>query len=193
MRSASSSKVITMRIACIAWGSLLWKPGALKLATDRKTGGPILPLEFTRDSDDSAELAIVITEGAAPMPSYYAMLDTHDIASARAMLAEREKIDPAHPEWVGSIPAVAGGASDARVTAWLAEQDVDAVVWTALPPKFFKEEGRLPTADEAVTFLAGLTGTTRDEAKEYVQRIPDAIRTPYRVRIEQELAWRSAG
>lgn len=181
-----------MRIACIAWGSLLWKPGALKLASDWKVGGPALPLEFTRDSDDSAELAIVITEGARLMPSYVALLDTSDIETARAMLGKREKIDPIHPEWIGSIPAVPGGASDTRVTAWLTAQEFDAVVWTALPPKFLNEEGRAPTAEEAVAFLSGLTNEVRAEAQEYVQRIPADIATRYRKEIESALGWMPA-
>jgi hypothetical protein len=178
-----------MRIACIAWGSLLWKTGPLKLASGWNAGGPELPLEFARDSDDSEELAIVLHEGAPLMPTYVALLDTSDMNHARAMLAAREKIDPDHPEWIGSIPSVDGSPSDARIASWLAEQAFDAVVWTALPPKFADVEGRAPSADEAVTFLAGLRGATRAKAEEYVRRVPAAIRTPYRMRFEQELDW----
>lgn len=178
-----------MRIACIAWGSLLWKPGALKLASEWMAGGPALPIEFLRDSDDSDELAIVISEGVPLMPTYYAILDTESLEEARAMLHEREKVAAGHPEWIGSVPAVCGAATDPRVAAWLGGQDLDAVVWTAVPPKFFKQEGRAPTADEAVAFLAGLTGMTRQHAQEYVQRIPAPIRTAYRKRFEHDLAW----
>lgn len=178
-----------MRIACIAWGSLLWKSGPLKLASGWTAGGPELPLEFARDSDDSEELAIVLHEGAPLMPTYVALLDTANMTHARAMLAAREKIDPDHPEWIGSIPTINGGTTDARIASWLAEQAFDAVVWTALPPKFADVEECAPSSDEAVAFLAGLRGTTRAKAEEYVRRVPAAIRTPYRVRFEQELGW----
>lgn len=178
-----------MRIACIAWGSLLWKSGSLKLASPWRAGGPALPLEFARNSDDTDELAIVLCEGAAPMPTFYALLDTTDLHAARAMLRTREKIDPDHPEWIGSIPAVDGGPKDARIDAWLAAQDLDAVVWTALPPKFGDTEGRAPSADEAVAFLAGLRGATRAHAEDYVRRVPAVIRTAYRARFEADLQW----
>jgi hypothetical protein len=178
-----------MRIACIAWGSLLWKPGALKLASSWMAGGPELPLEFARNSDDSDELAIVVREGAPLMPTYFAMLDTTDIGQARAMLAAREKTDPAHPEWIGSVPAGEGGTTDARIAAWLEQQAFNAAVWTALPPKFNDVEGQAPSPDEAVAFLAALSGTTRAHAEDYVRRVPAAIRTAYRIRFEQELQW----
>jgi hypothetical protein len=37
-----------MNIACIDWGSLLWKPQPLKLASGWHRDGPLLPLEFVR-------------------------------------------------------------------------------------------------------------------------------------------------
>lgn len=178
-----------MRIACIAWGSLLWKTGPLKLASSWMAGGPELPLEFARDSDDSDELAIVLRDGAPLMPTFYAMLDTNDLATARSMLAAREKIDPQHPEWIGSIPTVDGAIVDQRIAQWLAQQAFDGVVWTALPPKFSNIEGRAPSAEEAVALLASLSGSKRDHAEEYVRRVPSEIRTAYRIRFEQELHW----
>lgn len=178
-----------MRIACIAWGSLLWKTGPLKLASSWMAGGPEPPLEFARDSDDTDELAIVLLNDAPLMPTFYALLDTTDLATARGMLAVREKIDPQHPEWIGSIPAVDGAIVDQRIAQWLAQQALDGVVWTALPPKFSNIEGRAPSAEEALTLLASLCGTKREHAEEYVRRVPTDIRTPYRIRFEQELQW----
>jgi len=178
-----------MHIACLAWGSLLWKAGPLKLASAWMAGGPDLPLEFARNSDDSDELAIVLVENAPLMPTFFATLDTADLAEARAMLAAREKIDATHPEWIGSMPAVAGGATDEHVAAWLAQQDYDAVVWTAVPPKFDGVEGRAPSAEEAVAFLSSLRGTAREHAEAYVRQVPAAIGTAYRKRFERELGW----
>lgn len=183
------SERVMMRIACIAWGSLLWKTGPLKLASSWMDGGPALPLEFSRDSDDSDELAIVLQEGVPLMPTWYAMLDTDNMQDARAMLGAREKIDPDHPEWIGSIPAVDCSATDARIAAWLNGHEIDGVVWTALPPKFADVEGRAPSAEEAVAFLSGLRGTTRAHAEDYIRRVPAAIRTALRVRIEHDLQW----
>lgn len=175
-----------VKIACIAWGSLIWEPRDLKLASSWRPDGPLLPLEFVRDSDDSEELAVVLHETAPPMPTYWALLDTGDLDAAREMLRRREKIRPAYPQWVGSIPNPCG-PEDPRVAAWLREHELDAAVWTALPAKFAKVSERAPSAHEALAFLAGLEGEVRDKAEEYVRKVPREIRTLYRTLFEERL------
>jgi hypothetical protein len=177
-----------VKIACIAWGSLLWEPGALKLASDWTPGGPLLPLEFVRDSDDSDELALVLHEPAPPMPTWWALLDTQDMDAAREMLRQREKIRPDYPQWVGSIPNPRGTV-DMRVAAWMRMMGIDGVVWTAVPAKFAKVGERAPSPHEAVAFLDGLQGEVRANAEKYVRQIPPEIRTLYRQVFEERLGW----
>lgn len=178
-----------MNIVCIAWGSLLWKPGPLKLASGWHPGGPPLPLEFARQSDDSPELALVLCESARPMPTYWAYLATQDLGSARAMLQAREKITPAKPEWVGSIPPAEGAAAHPRIAAWLRAKRIDAAVWTAVPPKFDGQNGRVPTPDEVVAWLDSCSGEQRAAAEDYIRRTPAHIATRYRRHIEARLGW----
>ena len=178
-----------MRIVCIGWGSLLWKPGALQLSSPWQPGGPALPLEFARDSDDSDELALVITEGAALMPTFRAAMAATDLGTARAQLREREKVSNDHPEWIGSIPAPDGGREEPRIAAWLASQPFDAAVWTALPPKFGNVNGRVPGIAEALALLAAKQGDARQHAQDYVRCIPPSIMTAYRRQFEQQLGW----
>ncbi|GGY34669.1 hypothetical protein [Pseudoduganella albidiflava] len=178
-----------MNIVCIAWGSLLWKPGPLKLASGWHPGGPLLPLEFARDSDDSDELALVLCAGAPAVPTYWAYVDAPDLAAARAMLAAREKIAPGHPEFIGSIPAVGGAPVQHEIAAWLGARRIDAAIWTALPPKFAGSGGRMPSATEVVAFLASLAGETRQAAEFYLRRTPPHIDTPYRRVIARSLGW----
>lgn len=180
-----------MNIVCIAWGSLLWKPAPLKLSSGWHPGGPRLPLEFVRKSDDSAEVALVLCEGARPMPTYWAYLDASDLDAARAMLGAREKIALDRPDYIGSIPPVDGSREDARIAAWLRRMRIDAAVWTALPAKFGGESGRVPTADEVVRVLDGLPLDERAEAERYVRRTPPHIDTDYRRIIETRLGWRA--
>jgi hypothetical protein len=177
---------IAVKIACIAWGSLIWEPRELQLASGWRPDGPLLPLEFVRDSDDSDELAIVMHEAAPPMPTYWALLDTSDLARAREMLRQREKIRPEYPQWIGSIPNPCG-PPDQRVAAWLCEQKLDGAVWTALPAKFAKVSERAPSAHEAVAFLAGLEGEQRRKAEDYVRKVPREISTLYRRLFEEKL------
>lgn len=183
-----------MNIACIGWGSLLWEPGALMLASGWQPGGPLLPLEFARDSDDSDELALVICAGAPSVPTFWAAMATPDLDVALDQLRRREKICAEHPEWAASVPAINGASGvsegdDPRMAAWLASQPFDAVIWTALPPKFDNISGRVPSVEQALDLLSALRGSAREHAEEYVRRIPPAIMTPYRTRFERELGW----
>jgi hypothetical protein len=177
-----------VNIACIAWGSLLWNPDPLKLASAWMPDGPLLPLEFVRDSDDSEELALVLHDTAPCVPSYWAHLDAADLGAAREMLRRREKVRPEYPECIGSIPNP-HGAADQRIAAWMRSRELDAVVWTALPAKFAGVSQRAPSAHEARAFLAGLEGEVRAKAEEYVRRIPPEIHTLYRGLIADKLGW----
>ncbi|TFW16591.1 hypothetical protein [Duganella callida] len=178
-----------MNIACIGWGSLLWKPGPLIFATPWQPGGPELPLEFTRNSEDSDELALVITESAPLMPTYWALMTTSYLDDAREQLRQRERIALDHPEWIGTALASNQVASDLRVTTWLARQAFDAVIWTALPPRFHQQDGRAPDEGEALALLSALQGEARRKAEEYIRNIPSEIMTPYRQRIIEALHW----
>lgn len=179
-----------MNIACIAWGSLLWRPQPLKLASGWHPGGPRLPLEFVRQSDDDPELALALCEGASLTPSYWAWLATSDLATARAMLGQREQIRPEYPECIGSIPPRDGARADQRIVAWMQGKGIDAVVWTALPAKFGGASGRVPMPEEAVAWLDSLQGAARAKAEDYVRRTPAHIDTRYRRLIERRLGWR---
>jgi hypothetical protein len=186
-----------VKIVCIAWGSLLWEPGPMRLASDWRPDGPMLPLEFVRDSDDSDELALVLHAPAPPMPTRWALLGTADLAEAREMLRAREKIRREFPQWVGSLPdpvppglpAATPAAVVADITAWMRARDVQAAVWTALPAKFAGVSERAPSAHEALACLDGLEGDARAHAEAYVRRIPTDIRTLYRGLIEERLGW----
>ena len=181
-----------MQIAVIAWGSLLWKPGPLRLASGWHPSGPALPLEFVRNSEDTPELALALCEGAQPCPSYWAYVDAKDLSSARAMLREREKIDPTRPDWIGTVPAPEGAASPVaeHIEAWRVERGIDAVVWTALQARSRGSEGRVPSAQEVLDWLRGLAGDDRAAAEYYIRRTPAHIDTRYRRLIEATLGWR---
>jgi len=110
---------------------------------------------------------------------------------AREELRRREGILPRNIDrhvgtWLqgDSVPAPILG-----LDAWAAARQIDAVLWTALPPKFSGVESRAPSVDEAVSYLADLAEPTRGLAEEYVRRTPGQIATAYRRRIEADLGW----
>ena len=178
-----------MRIGCLAWGSLLWKTGPLKLASNWRDDGPLLPIEFARVGD-KGELSTVIWEGRAPQRTWWAVVKADDLDQAREMLRQREEIAEDKPQWLGSLPARHDHPCMKVIEQWMARQDIDAVVWTALPPRYADDEGRPPDADEAVRYLDGLTGEDREHAENYIRQIPASLATAHRSAIENRLGWK---
>ena len=177
-----------MKIACIAWGSLLWKAGPLPVASDWMADGPPLPLEFCRVGD-GGELALTLAHGAALMQSRWAWLEVDDLETARELLRQREQITPQRPEWIGSVPVLHATPHDLAIGQWMHGRNIDAVVWTALPPRSGGVEGRMPTLEQVLDYLDGLSGDVRAHARDYVQRTPTDIATPFREAIENRLGW----
>ena len=174
-----------MRIAFIGWGSLVWSPRGLPLASGWAADGPELPIEFARKSRDG-RLTLVLFETAAPIPTYWAQASASDFELARSELRERE----------GTTAQFIHGSLDdsatmfhAYVNAWLSGRtDVDAALWTALGST---PEGQSDAS--AISYLKALDDEPRRRAEEYVRRAPDQTRTVRRTLIERELGWTPTG
>jgi hypothetical protein len=178
-----------MRIACLAWGSLVWKWAPLRLASSWQEDGPSLPIEFAREGD-GGELATALCVGVSDVPCLWALLHETELRAACEQLRVREEIPAERRDGIGCVPMLdAAGPYDARIAAWAEAHDVDAVVWTALPPRSKGMEGRMPTAEEAIAYLQSLQGDVLAHARDYICRVPRAITTDYRVAIERQLGW----
>lgn len=134
-------------------------------------------------------LTLVLTAEAAPVVSLWAELDYATAEGARGALAGREGCDVhAIGLWPDAIPKYDIGASE--VAAWAKSKGLDAVVWTALQPKFDNVTGKAPdTAGAAVEYLRRLSPEATAAAREYVERVPAQIRTPFRASFEEHLGW----
>ena len=185
------------RSGVIGWGSLLWDPRSLPMSGAFRDDGPRLPIEFSRVAQDG-RVTLVIDPHAEPVATYWVKLDVTDLAGAVTGLGRRERIAPARwAEWVGaqtrSHPqgdrGEASAETRAEVARWLEGQDLEAVVWTALPKR--RPDGAFgrSSLDELVTHLRGLEGDAAARAEEYVRRAPPAIRTAHRRRFEAEFGW----
>lgn len=173
-----------MKIACLGWGSLIWKPGALPLATDWYSDGPALPVEFSRVSD-KGELATVICLDAPPVQVYWAMLETTDLQLAVTALREREKIPANREDGIGMLRVQRSGQGN--IARWAAGHGIEALIWTALPPRFAGVEGMIPSAEEALDYLRSLEGDQRAHAFDYLRQVPEQLTTPYRRAFHQHL------
>jgi hypothetical protein len=149
-----------MKIAILAWASLVWDPRKLSFVGEVQKDGPILQIEFSRISDDK-RLTLVIDEKhrTAVTSSYYISAATK-LKKAIADLQEREGIPTA--KWIGFINVNTGVASKVaqtshpvaldRIREWGKKADFDAVVWTALDSNF--EKALEPfSPDAAVRYL----------------------------------------
>lgn len=72
---------------------------------------------------------------------------------------------------------------------WAKERGIDAIIWTALPPRINGIEGRIPSLDDALEYLGSLSGDTLDHARTYFEKVPEQIDTPYRRAIKRQLGW----
>lgn len=135
----------------------------------------------------------MLTDGAAPVMSLWAELDYASADSAREALAGREGCNvQAVGLWPGAIPAHNIGA--AQVATWAKAKGLDAAVWTALPPKFNDISGQAPvSAEAAVAYLKNLNSAAAVAAREYVERAPAQVRTPFRVAFKEQLGWTFTG
>ena len=174
-------------IACLGWGSLIWDPRGLPIRRGWFEDGPLIPVEFARQSQDG-RMTLVVEASARPVRSLWALMDGEDLEEARDRLQKREGVTIV--EHIGSWTRGDGDPASVRgLGGWALARNIDAVVWTALPPKFGKRNGRLPTEDEVIAYLGELRGARRDEAECYIRRAPRQIDTAYRRRIEAEFNW----
>lgn len=175
-----------MTIACLGWGSLIWDPRDLPLASGWFEDGPLLRVEFTRQSNNG-RMTLVLEPGAPETRSLWATMRTEDLASAKTALMAREGTtnDANVASWLVGDPAP---ATIADLPAWAVAHKVTGVVWTALASRF---NGRtmVPTVDQVTACLGGLGGSTRAEAETYIRRAPRQVSTPYRLAIEAALGW----
>lgn len=176
-------------IACLGWGSLVWDPKELAIQRQWFTDGPLIRVEFMRQSQDG-RITLVLTESANPVRSLWAVMNSTELSSAISDLRKRERIPKANTEkHIGSwscgqpSPALIPNLAD-----WAAAQEIDHAIWTNLPPKF-KGEEQAPSSDQVVQYLGGLVGEQREVAERYVRFTPRQINTTYRRLIEEAIRW----
>jgi hypothetical protein len=179
----------TMKIACLGWGSLIWDPRALPIQRRWFNDGPLVPVEFTRQSSDG-RITLVIEPGAAPVRILWAVMLSPDLQPAREALRDRENITGSN--WVSRIGSWQQGdnppQSIPELPEWAKAHGLNAAVWTALGSRFDAKEIS-PSADQVIEYLRQLTGKALENAERYIRCTPRQIDTEYRRRIEAAFGW----
>lgn len=175
-------------IAYLAWGSLVWNPGALPLQSAWFEDGPAVSVEFARISRNG-RLTLVLSAAAAPVNSLWAWAPHTSLAQAADSLALREGIPPTSSatrigRWqIGQDdPAEIVGIAE-----WAKRHGVTGAIWTNLRSNF--ADGLTPNIEQVLHYLRRLDGVTRTLAEEYVRKTPRQVTTGYRPHIEAEFGW----
>lgn len=175
-------------IFILGWGSLIWRTGELRTAGDWTQDGPILPIEFSRISENG-RLTLVIDEQNG------VDLVTRSIRSACTTLddaIENLRVREGAPSAKGigyvdlrkgqfSVTALERHKATAlEIANWGKTRNADAVIWTAIGPRW-PLEGTF-TVEAAARYLLNLQEPERAQAHEYVFKAPKEIETPVRKR-----------
>lgn len=78
-----------MKIAVIAWGSLVWDPRDLDIEPEWREDGPLLPVEFARFSGRE-RLTLVLVEGVPLQHTLWTLSRQPTLAAAISDLRARE-------------------------------------------------------------------------------------------------------
>lgn len=173
-----------MNIAIIAWGSLTWDPKTLKYRRDWSSGGPILPIEFSRISKDGRLTLVIDMHHGVPVETLFATADTYNLEQARHNLMEREGTNP---RGVGNIQKGKNPKTtiEQTILEWIEIHGFDAAVWTALGPNFEEKTGDPYSVASALKYLNSLEGEKKANAVEYIEKAPDSVQTPFREMFEK--------
>ena len=172
-----------MRIACLGWGSLIWTPGNLPIQKTWFTDGPLLPIEFARESADG-RLTLVITREKELVQTLWTIMKVSDIESAKHSLAEREGILNRNIKlsigfW-DKKSNCSHGLKRKNIIKWASSLGLDGVVWTNLKLGFKESRGKMITLEEAKNHVLFLPNKAKKKAEEYIINTPTQIQTPYR-------------
>ncbi|MXZ28670.1 hypothetical protein F4212_08740 [Candidatus Poribacteria bacterium] len=173
-------------IACLGWGSLIWDPRSLPIQRYWFDDGPLIPVEFARQSKDD-RITLVISPDARPVRSLWTLMDSDSLEVAIKQLKRREETTKDNiGDWSKGQDSP---AEIPKLSEWTRARNIDSVIWTALPPGLKGNENEQPSVEDVLRYLRELTGTARDAAEQYIRRAPRQIDTAYRRRIEAELYW----
>ncbi len=179
-----------MKIACLGWGSLIWRPQNLLIRQKWFEDGPVIPVEFARQSKDK-RITLVITDNAKPIRVLWALMSTDNLEEGIRSLQNREEIDDKNTDkLIGRVKKTDNPTDELKIEihTWLREKNLDAAILTDLKPKIGKDD-RTPSIDEVLSHLTSLSYEDKLNAEEYVRKTPGQIDTDNRRQIEMKLGW----
>lgn len=185
-----------MKIAVLAWGSLVWDPGELQTAAKFVADGPLLPIEFCRIAADGRLTLAIDEDFGAICKIYSASSALRSLDAAIENLQARETMS--NQRTVGFVEMASGRQSDfamqshprvvATIGAWAESAGYDAAIWTALKSNF-DDWGKAGEPFSVTAALQYLETLERDEpakfaqAHAYIRNAPPEVETPVRAEV----------
>lgn len=182
-----------MKIAVLAWGSLVWDRRKLAIVGDFKPCGPHLSIEFCRVSRDGRLTLVIDDVVGASCITYLAVSAFDDLHYAIENLRMREGMPSSKA--VGFIDIASRRQSPramerhpkavAAIRVWANLNSLDAVVWTALASNFHEPEraGEPFSVEAAIRYIEALDPSKVDAALSYIRYAPPEIHTPVRAAV----------
>lgn len=182
-----------MTIAILGWGSLIWKPQNLHYEGSWKTGGPILPLEFSKIADNKRLSVIIDSQDGVMCPTRFVISTRTTLADAIEDLAQREQTTA---EYIGYVDLEQNRSSieeypeqinvDQTVREWCQSNAITAAVWTAILPDFPEKLGVPFSIEAALRYYENLSASDQASVMEYIDKTPPEIDTPLRRRMQSQ-------
>ncbi len=181
-----------MNIACLGWGSLIWKPRGLPIRGAWFEDGPILPIEFARESGDK-RITLVIADVKYTVRTLWALMSVGTLDKAKHKLADREGISEENIKYsIGfweKTSESSHGKCVPQISVWAKNLHIDAVVWTNFKFGFIETRDTMPEYAQILEHVEQLSHEERRVVEEYVRRTPVQIDTEFRRNLQRDLGW----
>jgi len=181
-----------MKIAIIAWGSLVWDPRTLQIKDQWNDHGPNLNIEFSRVSKDGRLTLVIDLVNGSKIKTHYAESSRKDLGDAISDLRDREGTIRKR---IGFVDVKNNNNSKnefqdqtdvfSEMEKWCNTNQYDAAVWTALPSQFSDQTKMEFSVENAMKYLGGLPKSARNNALNYINKAPKSVVTPVRSKVEE--------
>jgi len=170
-----------MKIAILAWGSLIWDKRELKIEPKWYTGGVELPIEFSRISKDGRLTLVVDEKNGTMIETYWAISTSLNLNDAIVNLKRREgtidkRIGFVDLENDRNNSHLSPDIID-KISNWAKDNDLSAVLWTDLPSNFLEKRGIEFSIENATNYLESLKEKTKELADKYIIESPPQTMT----------------
>jgi hypothetical protein len=173
-----------MKIAILGWGSLIWDPCGLPREGTWQTGGPELPIEFSRISSDGRLTLVIDPKNGTVVPTRFVVSPRADLDDAICDLRARERTVS---KCIGYVDLIRGTHRCTvrpqvcdTIQNWARAHRFEGIVWTDLPCNFGVEMDCDFSLERAVAYLKGLPKNVAKQARKYINSAPEEVDTPLR-------------